>query len=100
MSQYLIVVDMQKDFVDGALGTSEALAILPRVKEKIAEYKSTAGEILFTRDTHEENYLQTSEGLHLPVPHCIKGTAGWELFEGLADDARSEDTRLNSSHAT
>lgn len=78
--KYLIVVDMQKDFVNGALGTAEAEAILPRVVEKVYNFD---GEVFFTRDTHFENYLSTSEGKMLPVEHCIKGTAGWELMEEL-----------------
>lgn len=83
--KYLIVVDMQKDFVDGALGTAEAVAILPRVREKIANYRAAGGRILFTRDTHQANYLSTTEGKHLPVEHCIEGTDGWQIYEGLAD---------------
>ncbi len=83
MKEYLIVVDMQKDFVDGALGTPEAVAVLPRVKEKIEEYRKKGGSIIFTRDTHGEEYLKTNEGRHLPVPHCIKDTEGWQIYEGL-----------------
>ena len=78
--KYLVVVDMQKDFVNGALGTKEAEAILPAVLDKVHHFK---GEVIFTRDTHFENYLSTSEGKLLPVEHCIKGTAGWELMEAL-----------------
>lgn len=74
---YLIVIDMQKDFVDGALGTSEAVAIVPGVVEKI---KNFDGRVLFTRDTHHENYMETQEGKNLPVPHCIEGTEGFELI--------------------
>lgn len=74
----LIVVDMQKDFVDGALGTPEAVNILENVTAKM---KSFDGDILVTYDTHTENYMESSEGKHLPVPHCIKGTPGWELHE-------------------
>ena len=81
--KYLIVVDMQKDFVDGALGTPEAVAILPRVKEKIAECRAEGGTVLFTRDTHGIDYLSSNEGKHLPVEHCIKGTDGWQIYEGL-----------------
>lgn len=81
MKQFLIVVDMQKDFVDGALGTPEAVAILPRVAEKIRTFD---GEILVTYDTHTQGYMDTSEGKKLPVPHCIKGTPGWELDETVA----------------
>jgi len=70
----LIVVDMQNDFVSGALGTKEAQSIEPHVVEKILNFD---GEIYFTLDTHQENYLETQEGQRLPVPHCIAGTEGW-----------------------
>ena len=76
MSKILIVVDMQNDFIDGALGSAEAVAIVPYVKEIIESFD---GKVLFTRDTHFENYMQTQEGMHLPVPHCIKGTDGWQI---------------------
>ena len=80
MRDLLLVVDMQNDFIDGALGTKEALAIVPNVKAKIENFN---GLVLFTRDTHGENYLQTQEGKNLPVKHCIKGTKGWEIREEL-----------------
>lgn len=83
MKKTLIVVDMQNDFIDMALGTKEALAIVPNVKEKIKEYKKNGDEIIFTCDTHFENYLDTPEGKKLPVPHCIKGTKGWEIADGI-----------------
>lgn len=83
MKKTLIVVDMQNDFIDLALGTKEAVAIVPAVKKKIEEYKNAGNEIIFTRDTHRENYLETPEGKKLPVPHCIKGTKGWEIADGL-----------------
>lgn len=76
MARLLIVVDMQKDFVDGALGTPEAVAIVDKVVKKIDTFD---GDIVVTYDTHEENYMETSEGKHLPVPHCIKDTDGWQL---------------------
>ncbi len=76
MKKFLIVVDMQKDFVDGALGTAEAVRIVPKVVEKI---KTFGGDIFVTYDTHFENYMETSEGKNLPVPHCIKDTDGWQL---------------------
>jgi ribA/ribD-fused uncharacterized protein len=79
----LIVVDMQNDFIDGVLGTEEAVAIVPNVKAKIEEYKSRGDDIIFTRDTHQENYLETNEGKHLPFPHCIEGTHGWEIANGI-----------------
>ncbi len=83
MKKTLIVIDMQNDFIDMALGTKEAVAIVPFVREKIEEYKKNDDEIIYTRDTHFENYLDTPEGKKLPVPHCIKGTKGWEIADGL-----------------
>lgn len=76
MQDILIVVDMQNDFIDGALGTKEAEAIVPKVEQKIRNF---SGRVLFTRDTHEENYMDTQEGQKLPVPHCIRGTDGWQI---------------------
>lgn len=84
MKQTLIVVDMQKDFIDGTLGTKEAVEIVDNVKKKIAEYRrKDEAEIIFTRDTHTEDYLNTNEGRNLPIVHCIKGTPGWQISEGL-----------------
>lgn len=83
MKRLLIVVDMQNDFIDGSLGTKEALAIIPNVKKKIEEYEANGYDIFFTLDTHEENYLETQEGKNLPVVHCIRGTDGWELTGAL-----------------
>lgn len=79
----LIVVDMQNDFIDGSLGTKEAQAIVPAVAAKIKEYQEHGDEIIFTRDTHTKDYLNTPEGKQLPVEHCIKGTHGWEIAAGL-----------------
>ena len=76
MIKILIVVDMQKDFVDGALGSEEAVAIVDNVVSKIENFD---GNIIVTYDTHSENYMETQEGKNLPVPHCIKGTDGWKL---------------------
>ena len=81
MQNILLVIDMQNDFIDGALGTPEAVAIVGKVAEKI---KSFPGRVIFTRDIHEENYMETQEGRKLPVPHCIRNTPGWQL------DARVE----------
>lgn len=88
MKKFLVVVDMQKDFVDGALGSAEAVAIVPDVVEKI---KSFEGFIFVTYDTHSENYMNTSEGKRLPVPHCIKGTEGWELDGRVASALEGKD---------
>ena len=73
----LVVVDMQKDFIDGALGTAEAVKIVPYVKDVIETFD---GKVVFTRDTHFDDYMQTQEGKNLPVMHCIKGTPGWEVY--------------------
>lgn len=77
----LIVVDMQNDFIDGALGTKEAVAIVPNVKKKIAEYIANGDTVLYTRDSHDEDYMETNEGKHLPVKHCIIGTNGWKVAD-------------------
>ena len=76
MKKLLIVVDMQKDFVDGALGTKEAVSIVDNVVRKIDTFD---GDIIVTYDTHPEDYMETMEGKNLPVPHCIKGSDGWQL---------------------
>ena len=80
MQDILVVVDMQNDFIDGTLGTKEAVAIVPKVEEKIRNFKGT---VLFTRDTHETWYLDTQEGKKLPVPHCIRNTEGWQIRSEL-----------------
>ena len=78
--KFLIVVDMQNDFIDGALGTKEAVAIVPAVKRKIESFD---GRVIFTRDTHNPDYLSTQEGANLPVAHCIKNTDGWQINADL-----------------
>ena len=83
MKRLLVVVDMQRDFIDGSLGTGEAVAIVPKVKRKIEEYVADGQEVVFTMDTHFEDYLDTQEGRKLPVKHCVKGTDGWRLCEEL-----------------
>lgn len=83
MKKTLLVVDMQNDFISGALGTPEAQKIVGAVAQKIAEYTARGDEVIFTRDTHGEDYLNTPEGKQLPVPHCIKGTWGWEIADAL-----------------
>ncbi|MCD8010081.1 MAG: cysteine hydrolase [Lachnospiraceae bacterium] len=78
--KYLIIVDVQNDFVDGALGTAEAQEMLPRLLEKVRQFDGT---LLVTKDTHGADYLETQEGRKLPVPHCIRGTDGWQLAPAL-----------------
>ena len=82
----LIVVDMQNDFVSGALGTPEAVEIVPYAAGRVVEGMNRGETILFTRDTHEPDYLDTQEGQKLPVPHCIKGSEGWEIIDQLRED--------------
>ena len=82
MKQFLVVVDMQNDFIDAALGTPEAVKIIDTVKEKIRSY--TAENVIATMDTHGENYMETQEGKYLPVPHCIKGSEGWKIRPDIA----------------
>ena len=84
--KYLIVVDVQNDFVDGVLGTAEARAMLPALLEKVRNFDGT---VLLTKDTHTDDYLHTQEGKNLPVPHCIRGTDGWEFPPQLAALAKA-----------
>lgn len=83
MAKLLIVVDMQKDFIDGALGTKEAVQIVPNVVKKIEEFREAGDMVIFTKDTHFDNYMETQEGKNLPVKHCIKGTEGHEICEEI-----------------
>lgn len=83
MKKILIVVDMQNDFVTGSLGTQEAEMIVPAVKERIESCIRDGADIIFTRDTHSLDYSKTQEGKNLPVPHCIKGTKGWDIIDEL-----------------
>ena len=99
MSKYLIIVDMQNDFISGALGTAEARAILPNVKEKL---KQAIGNktIFFTMDTHQNDYLETVEGKNLPVEHCLHESKGWEIAEELIDvmkDAGISPDKINKN---
>lgn len=89
----LIVVDMQNDFVGGSLGSASAWAIVPNVMDKI---KSFDGKIVFTRDTHGSDYLETNEGKNLPVPHCIVGTLGWELVDDIRRFLKEHDLEYDN----
>lgn len=79
----LAVIDMQNDFITGALGTKEAEAIVEKVAEKICDAQEAGWRVVFTRDTHHEDYLDTQEGRNLPVPHCILGSEGWQIASAL-----------------
>lgn len=83
MNRLLVVIDMQKDFVNGTLGSKEAQAIVPYVIDKIKAYEAAGQEVVYTLDTHFQDYMDTMEGKKLPVIHCVKGTPGWELTEEL-----------------
>lgn len=98
MKKLLVVVDMQNDFVDGSLGSGEAQAVVPAVKAKIEEYQGEGQEVVFTMDTHYDNYLETLEGKKLPVMHCLKQTKGWEICPELAgySGKRFEKTTFGS----
>lgn len=89
MKKAIVVVDMQKDFIDGALGTKEAQAMLPRMEAKLAAARAAGTALVFTMDTHGEDYLATQEGKRLPVPHCIRGTEGWEIAASLQPFVRA-----------
>ena len=82
--RFLIVVDMQNDFIDGSLGTPEAQAIVPAVVERIRRARESGETVIATMDTHEENYLDTREGRYLPVRHCIRQTEGWRIRPEVA----------------
>ena len=79
----LAIIDMQKDFIDGALGTKEAVSIVPKVAARLKRAREDGETVVFTRDTHHADYLSTQEGRKLPVPHCMEGTAGWQIDAAL-----------------
>jgi nicotinamidase-related amidase len=83
LEKLLIVVDMQNDFIDGSLGSAQAQSIVENVREKIAAYTRDHNRIIFTRDTHDENYLQTQEGRNLPITHCVIDSEGWQISSKL-----------------
>lgn len=89
MKKAIVVVDMQKDFIDGALGTKEAQEMLPRMEAKLSAAQAAGTKLVFTMDTHGEDYLATQEGRRLPVPHCIRGTEGWEIAASLQPFVRA-----------
>lgn len=96
MAKYFIVIDMQNDFVTGSLANPAAAATIPFIKEQIQRYKEKGYQVIFTRDTHYENYMETGEGKHLPVVHCVKGTKGWEIVPEL--NSTSEAIVIDKEH--
>ena len=85
MQRLLVVVDYQNDFVDGALGFKGAEIVAPKIVELINDFRSNNDTVVFTFDTHDQDYLKTTEGKYLPAPHCLKGTKGWELHPSIKD---------------
>ena len=85
MQRLLVVVDYQNDFVDGALGFQGADLIAPKIVELIKEFRTNNDTVVFTYDTHDEDYLKTTEGHYLPAPHCLRGSKGWELHPSIKD---------------
>ena len=95
MKDYLIVVDIQNDFVDGALATGEAQAMIDAAAKRIRDF---SGKVFVTMDTHFENYMDTREGKKLPVPHCIKGTDGWQLNDRIREAIYGKDFDVVEKH--
>lgn len=94
MKQCLIVVDYQNDFIDGALGFDGAIDIKDTIVEKIKDYKDRGQDVLFTIDTHKDNYMETEEGQHLPVIHCVEGTHGHQIQSDVKSQIEEEDKQF------
>lgn len=112
-NKFLVVIDMQNDFCTGALKNDDAVAVIPFIKAQIENARKNGAQIIYTRDTHGSDYMETSEGKHLPVPHCIRETKGWEIVDELAPkgnvlvynpgvpvklDADNADIIINKTH--
>ena len=96
--KHFIVIDMQNDFCTGALANKEAVAIIPRIKEELQKARAEGSNIIFTRDTHSEDYLKTGEGKHLPVPHCVKDTEGWQIVPELMEETDENTLFIDKLH--
>ena len=96
--KHFIVIDMQNDFCTGALANKDAVAIIPRIKEELQKARAEGSNIIFTRDTHNENYLETGEGKHLPAPHCVKDTEGWEIVPELMEETDDDTLFIDKLH--
>lgn len=96
MAKILIVVDMQVDFITGPLGNNRAKSIVPGIKDLATKYVNEGGYVIYTMDTHYENYLETQEGRNLPTPHCLWGTEGWKLYADVVPDLKDIKTNPNS----
>lgn len=96
--KHFVVVDMQNDFCTGALANKDAVEIIPRIKAELQAAKAEKANIIFTRDTHGENYLETGEGKHLPVKHCVKDTEGWQVVPELMEEADENTLFIDKTH--
>ena len=96
--KHFIVIDMQNDFCTGALTNKDAVAIIPRIKEELQKARAEGSNIIFTRDTHSENYLETGEGKHLPVKHCVKDTEGWQVVPKLMEETDEDTLFIDKPH--
>ena len=96
--KHFIVIDMQNDFCTGALANKEAVAIIPRIKAELQKARAEGSNIIFTRDTHNEDYLKTGEGKHLPVPHCVKDTEGWQIVPELMEETDENTLFIDKTH--
>ena len=96
--KHFIVIDMQNDFCTGALANKDAVAIIPRIKAELQAAKAEKANIIFTRDTHSEDYLETGEGKHLPVKHCVKDTEGWQVVPELMEETDENTLFIDKLH--
>ena len=96
--KHFIVIDMQNDFCTGTLANKDAVAIIPRIKAELQAAKAEKANIIFTRDTHSEDYLETGEGKHLPVKHCIWNTKGWEIVPELMEETDEDTLFIDKFH--
>jgi nicotinamidase-related amidase len=96
--KHFVVVDMQNDFCTGALANKDAVAIIPRIKAELQAAKADEANIIFTRDTHAENYMETGEGKHLPVKHCVKDTEGWQVVPELMEETDENTLFIDKTH--
>lgn len=98
MAKFFIVIDMQNDFVTGSLANPAAAKTIPFIKEQIQQYKEKGYQVIFTRDSHSEDYLETGEGKHLPVKHCIMYTKGWEIVPELMEETDENTLFIDKLH--
>ena len=96
--KHFVVIDMQNDFCTGALANKDAVAIIPRIKAELQAAKAEEANIIFTRDTHAENYMETGEGKHLPVKHCVKDTEGWQVVPELMEETDENTLFIDKTH--